>query len=371
MKQTGVHISILGAGCAGLSLGYYATEADSTLDISVFGKLSPAATNSHIWGFWKTAWLDMPASLARKSWKHWQIITDEGAICQTSHRYPYHALDSTDWLSYCLKNLSASAELSDTMPDESELDYPCFDSRTPEVPSRPMLQHFIGLEIFSERPIFTPDTLILMDFRCDQSHGIHFIYLLPFSEHQALVESTLFSPDLLEEQIYLGFIKDYLAQHFQLDAFTEIRRERGIIPMCETSAVGQNSLPIGANGGCIRPSSGYGFSFIIRQVTGLVADLKAGRLPASRDAMRPPHRWIDRQLDRIFLAVLHRHPELAPSLFLSMARALDGDEMAMFMSGFARPVTYARLIWAMPKLVFIKTALRCYLMRGRTEFREA
>jgi lycopene beta-cyclase len=365
MKQPPAHISILGAGCAGLSLGCYAAEADSRLDISVFGRLSPAATSSHIWGFWKTGWLDTPASMARQSWKSWQIITEQGAICQTSHAYPYHALESADWLSYCRQQLAGRAEFFDDMPDEPDMGYPCFDSRTPQMPARPMLQHFVGLEIYSARALFTPDTLTLMDFRCDQSHGIHFIYLLPFSEHQALVESTLFSPDLLEEETYLGFIKNYLAQHYQLDSYEEIRRERGIIPMCETMATGQNSLPIGANGGCIRPSSGYGFSFIIRQVTELVADMKAGRLATSRAGLRAPHRWLDRQLDRIFLRVLHDHPELAPSLFLSMAKALDGDEMAIFMSGFARPATYAKLIWAMPKLVFIRAAFGCYLAPSR------
>ena len=365
MKQADAHISVLGAGCAGLSLACYAAQADSNLDISVFGKVSQAATQAHIWGFWKTGWLDMPASLARKSWKHWQIITEEGAICQTSHSYPYHALESTKWLSHCLNQLRGRAEFSELMPDEQDIDYPCFDSRIPELPAHPMLQHFLGLEIYSERPVFTPDTLILMDFRCDQSHGIHFIYLLPFSEHEAMIESTLFSPDPLPEETYLASINEYLARHYQLDGYTELRRERGIIPMCETMATGQNSLPIGANGGCIRPSSGYGFSFIIKQVKGLVTDMGTGRLASSRENMRAPHRWLDRQLDKVFLRVLRRHPHLAPAIFLSMARALDGDEMAMFMSGFARPATYAKLIWAMPKLVFIKAAIGCYLLPAR------
>ena len=31
-----------------------------------------------------------------------------------------------------------------------------------------------------------------MDFRVDQSKGMHFVYLLPYSETEALVRSTIF-----------------------------------------------------------------------------------------------------------------------------------------------------------------------------------
>lgn len=361
MKQPISHISVLGAGCAGLSLAYYAAKADDRLDISIFGKLSQAATDSHIWGFWKTDWLDEPASLARNSWQHWRIITETGDACQTSKTYPYHALESDKWLNHCLDNVAGRAEFDDSMPDELDIPFPCFDSRTPELPDAPMLQHFIGIEVYSEQAVFTPDTVTLMDFRCDQSFGIHFIYLLPFSEHQALIESTLFSTEVLPESVYEGFITEYLARHYKLDNVDILSRERGVIPMSEIMAVGQTSLPIGANAGCIRPSSGYGFSFIQKQAQRLATDIPSGRLPAGRQAMRPPHRWIDRQLDSIFLSVLRHHPEMAPEIFLSMAQALDGDEMAMFMSGFARPSTYVKLIMAMPKLVFIRAAFRWYL----------
>ena len=51
---------------------------------------------------------------------------------------------------------------------------------------------FLSQEIEVDRPVFDDSTAILMDFD-DQSHGMHFIYLLPFSPTRALVESNLFS----------------------------------------------------------------------------------------------------------------------------------------------------------------------------------
>ena len=65
-----------------------------------------------------------------------------------------------------------------------------------------MLQHFQGIEVKTKQPCFDKDMAILMDFRVDQSKGMHFIYLLPYSATEALVESTLFSTELVDEEFY-------------------------------------------------------------------------------------------------------------------------------------------------------------------------
>ena len=57
-----------------------------------------------------------------------------------------------------------------------------FDSRPPNFKSNILLQHFHGIEIECEEAEFDFKTAILMDFRCDQSKGIHFIYFLPFQK---------------------------------------------------------------------------------------------------------------------------------------------------------------------------------------------
>ena len=86
-----------------------------------------------------------------------------------------------------------------------------FDSRPPRASRNAMLQHFLGQEIEVDRPVFDDSTAILMDFRVDQSHGMHFIYLLPFSPTRALVESTSFSTKILEEEFYIDSINQYLS----------------------------------------------------------------------------------------------------------------------------------------------------------------
>ena len=47
-----------------------------------------------------------------------------------------------------------------------------------------------------------------MDFRCNQSRGLHFIYVIPFSKKKALIESTLFSKNVEDRKFYLGTDND-------------------------------------------------------------------------------------------------------------------------------------------------------------------
>ena len=62
---------------------------------------------------------------------------------------------------------------------------------------------------------FDPSTIILMDFRCNQSRGLHFIYVIPFSKKKALIESTLFSKNVEDRKFYLSAINSYLKEYFK------------------------------------------------------------------------------------------------------------------------------------------------------------
>ena len=94
-----------------------------------------------------------------------------------------------------------------------------------------MLQHFRGIEITTKDKKFDPNIAILMDFRVDQSKGMHFMYLLPYSETEALVESTIFSTTLVDEQYYLASINKYLAKYYQVNDYSITHEENGVIPL--------------------------------------------------------------------------------------------------------------------------------------------
>lgn len=350
-------IAIIGAGCAGLSLARRLTLSGAGYRARLYGPVSTAATQGHSWGFWATNGLEEQARLATQSWAKWQIITPAQKITQRADNHPYCRLDSRTWLGHCLKAIAGQVPMDEAGPDEAAPDKPetglVFDSRPPTLPDGAMLQHFRGVEIKAKKPCFDADTAILMDFRCDQSRGIHFIYLLPYSPDQALVESTMFSPTVQEDAFYDQAITAYLDAHWDTGGYEVHHREAGCIPMAFVEPRETGLLAIGANGGCVRPSSGYAFCYIQRQADEIVRRLGSGPAELSLASLPPPIRRFDLFLDKVFLRVIRRHPETAPDLFARIATALSGDEFARFMSGLADFTIYAKLITAMPTGLFV------------------
>ena len=355
-------VTIIGAGCAGLSLANYSAQAGLTPHILT--DKEPHSRPDHIWGFWDMAWLSEASQTAKATWHKWQICDHHHRITHQSHTHPYHAVMASQWLSHCSDKLhAAKGEIEvHTLTADNKARY--FDSRPPTPPKGCLLQHFIGQHIKTKKAIFDPDTAILMDFRTDQSQGLHFIYLLPFSDKEALVESTLFTAEILPDEFYRSAIKTYLNAHYDCTEFALTHEERGAIPLCDLtrSAKGYapNRIPIGAASGALRPSSGYGFATIQRQAQEIAGCLAKGQTPK----IKSPHRKFDLWMDKVFLSVLETQAKANTTLFVKMAAALTGDEFASFMSGTARPKTYLKVILAMPKWVFIKSALSL-LAKGR------
>lgn len=140
-----------------------------------------------------------------------------------------------------------------------------------------LLQHFLGREIMTTEPVFTPGTATLMDFRVAQTPGTAFVYVMPFSSTRALVEYTVFSAGLLKEADYAAALDDYIRRFITVDPYQLMGTEYGVIPMTnERGPVGGSGLTYtGTAGGQTKPSSGYTFSFIQRQSARIVSDILA------------------------------------------------------------------------------------------------
>lgn len=369
------HLAILGGGCAGLSLAARAAELPD-MAMTVIDHPDHQTRRDHNWGCWsiqsleitglEIKGLEVAASIARKTWSRWAIITNTDRHIQTAQHHPYMAIESKAWLNHCRilarqqGVIFTAAKVTDIMPHKTaielvaEPELPVFDqiadSRTPDLPKGIMLQHFRGVEIKTEHDVFDPECAVLMDFRCDQSRGIHFIYVLPYAKNRALVESTMFSPELAPDNFYDKAISDYCDHVLKTGKTMVLRREEGVIPMGFLAPRDDKVDAIGGNGGAIRPSSGYAFVFIQRQIeTALASHKTYGKL-----RFKPPHKRLDLWMDAIFLAVIKKHPEYAPRLFVAIAKALTGDEMALFMSGLASHRLRLKIIMAMPKWPFIR-----------------
>ena len=126
----------------------------------------------------------------------------------------------------------------------------------------------------------------------------------------------------------------------------------------------QYGLPgIGTNGNAVRISSGYAFAFIQKQANLIVKKIKNN---VNEQLNVPiPHKSIDLFLDKIFIDVLKTYPEKAPDIFICLVSNINGDEMAEFMSGNASIKTYLKIIYAMPKIIFVVSFLKIFLKKER------
>ncbi|MFM2201951.1 MAG: hypothetical protein RL040_1151 [Bacteroidota bacterium] len=139
-------------------------------------------------------------------------------------------------------------------------------------------QHFIGWFVKTEHPVFKSDSALMMDFSVEQRGNTRFMYVLPTSSHEALVEYTLFSDTLLSDGEYEQAITEYL-EGLQAGTFTIQRKEKGAIPMTTYPFWNRNThrvLHIGIAGGWTRASTGYTFYNSTKESMRLVGALKSG-----------------------------------------------------------------------------------------------
>jgi len=133
-------------------------------------------------------------------------------------------------------------------------------------------QHFKGWLIETKKDIFNDQVATFMDFRVDQIKGTAFVYALPVSKKQALVEYTLFSENILEQEEYDAALDAYIHKYLAIKKFTVQHSEWGIIPMTNYNfPKGENRIiNIGTAGGQTKGSSGYTFQFIQKHAEKIV-----------------------------------------------------------------------------------------------------
>ena len=361
-------VHIIGDGCAALSLAARADELSRHQLTIVHPEGAPTA-QEHIWGFWWTNGLENAVDLASKKWSSWSIKTLEEKVILSSDVHTYHALYRSNWENNCIQRamkLGVNFVNQLNMTDDPEAQI--LDSRPPNVFNDQMFQYFIGWEVKVNPSCFNPKCLTLMDFRCDQSRGIHFIYVLPFTSSTALVESTMFSQQREPDIFFETAINTYLYSYCGVSDFTVKRVEKGGIPLGHLPQVRGNKRGIGANGDAIRPASGYAFAFIQKQVLATIQKSqnrdKKEKIPSSL-IIKSPHKFVDYWMDEVFITVLKLNPGVASKLFLEIAKALNGTEYAQFLSGEAGWWVRLKVVMAMPKIIFINALL---LLLARRSF---
>ena len=218
----------------------------------------------------------------------------------------------------------------------------------------PLRQHFGGWEVRTERPVFDPAVVTLMDFDTRQHDGTSFFYVLPEQPDRALVEHTMFSLEPRADAFHDRQIRARLDAVGAGDVSIE-RREYGAIPMEDRSLDqrwGAHIWNIGTVGGMTKPTTGYTFQRIHAQTRHLVDGWASGHGP--RPLPDAPTRFA--LADRVLLNILHHHPELGRPIFERLFRTSSIDDVLTFLDEESTLAADARMVGQLPWAPFLRAA---------------
>ena len=212
-------------------------------------------------------------------------------------------------------------------------------------------QHFIGWFIKSKEAVFTPNCATFMDFSVEQKGNTRFMYVLPTSENEALLEYTLFSKHLLSKEEYESEIQKYI-ENLGITEFEIIEKEQGNIPMtCYPfwKHNTKNIINIGSAGGWTKASTGYTFKNASKKSKALVQFLK------SESDFTKFHKkdkfWF---YDLLLLDILSSKNELGSKIFSSMFRSGNSTVIFKFLDEETSIWEDLQVIWKCPKMMFVK-----------------
>ena len=379
-------IAVIGGGCSGVATAVRLAAGPHGRSVVVLeGHRGP---DPRSWCSWDDGSDPLPEARSA-SWSRWEVRTDRGTSTGVDAEHPYVLVRAADRRAAAQRRLTGGpVRLLDGVPVSGvarEHDAlvvhtaagsvradTVLDARGPRCPEhvgpgRVLLhQRFVGQWIATDRPVFDPTTVTLMDFTAADTTGrVHFVYVLPVSSTEALVESTLFTPDAADPLDHRAAIAAYVGRRWGLPAaaWHVLEEERGCIPMTDAPPVDLSGSadprwhPAGAERvatvvGTTRPSSGYGFARSNRHSIDVARHLADGTpVPAFRDRART------RFLDAVFLRVLRDRPEEAAEAFRRLV-ALPGPLVVRFMGERSTLVDDLRIVLALQKAPFLAALVR-------------
>ena len=328
---------LAGGGCAGLSLVYHLLE--SSLKDSQILIIDPSQGEipNKTWCYWSKEALSIHPQAARFSWNSFYLKDATQQLTQPLEDLSYHHLNSHDFYAHVLEKIRQfpnvhflKEEVLSLTPVGTEIQVTTttagtfnasfvFDSRVESTDSDQSIlkQVFIGIRIKVSEPLFDPKKWGLMDFETRPSKGFDFVYTLPFSTQEALIEYTAYTTEERTEEELLTELREFLNQKYGPIAYEIQFQESGKIPMSTrqlASSVCPQHILIGTAAGWTKPSTGYTFAPIQENCAALIANLERGVI----DGLAFPRKKRFIFYDNILLSIAHHWPKRLPSLFINL-----------------------------------------------------
>jgi lycopene beta-cyclase len=385
--QTEFDLIIIGAGCAGLSLGMQLASLHAQAPTTLLLESRLAYENDRTWCFWGDEQTPF-ATLAKHSWQSLSVNDGVSRALVDCSKTPYRLLAATDFYTKAVRmiasnpamnlktgiSLTAEPSLSqgrwhlDTTGGSFSANA-IVDTRplpTQQLSDTTLWQSFLGCELEFQEPRFDPASAQLMDFYPAIQAFVGFNYVLPVSTTRALVEFTVFASKIYDQAELVSYLDAQVEKIADGRPYQRLRNEYGLIPMgvgkpqatvkpkgtVKLAEQHSSYVRVGLTAGAARPATGYAFQRIQRWALACKQSLQKNGLPVGHQ----PDSFVISQMDAIFLNVLRHHPELGPELFMRLFSKVSSEKLIRFLADQGRVSDYLAVILSLPPGLFIKSA---------------
>ena len=374
---------IAGAGCSGLSLATSLAKANSKHSILLIDN-NIHTNQDKTWCFWDTLnSSDLPYTTT--VWQNLTFYSDNYEKKEKIIPFNYVGVKSGDFYKYSYDVLK-NAKNIDIVEESIERIYglesgACIETKTQKFHCHflfnstsitadqskshssysALKQHFQGWLVKTEKPVFEKNTATFMDFRTEQHQEVRFFYVLPYSEREALIEYTIFSKQLLADEAYDEQIEKYIQETLQIEKFTIIEKEKGVIPMefIHPDTTHNHIIPIGIVGGALKPSTGFAFSLIQKQVDQIIKSIQSDNLPLYKKKIQNRFSFYD----TILLHLLQKKEINKSAIFISLFKGNNIGSILTFLSEKTGIFGEIKIFSTLPIKVFISALIEIYWPR--------
>jgi lycopene beta-cyclase len=368
---------IAGAGCAGYSLLYHLLQDPFLCKKKIlvvdtnFNK-----GNDRTWCFWEDT--DGPfESIVCKKWSNIEILKGrmqrllptapfEYKMIQGIDFYKYisafaKGFDNVEWIASKILSINTAHGGARVQWEggAANADY-VFSSIHGDRIQSALWQHFKGIVVEFDDAVFDKSVARLMDFNVPQMDATAFMYLLPMTDKKALIEYTLFSPNILETAEYDLVLNTYMEEHYKGQTYNIVHTEQGAIPMTTKKITSSTSsvISIGTMGDAVKASTGYAFQFIQKQTQQIVKQLKLNQtLDASVHYTR--HQFYD----AVLLYILEHKKMAGDEIFARIFKKNDAATVFKFLSNTSNLIEDIHIMLSLPTQIFLPAAIKVLFRR--------
>ena len=375
-------IIFTGGGAAALMLLYKITKDEnlSQKKILIIDK-EKKDKNDRSWSFWTDKKTDFDV-IVHKEWEKVRFIAPRIDKTDRLHALKYKMIRSIDFYNFInaklfefenieflqaevdsVKSVSdteAEVKLTEEFENKIFTSEYVFDSRflQEDIPPKSdsyhsLLQHFFGYVVETDEPIFDTDTAQLFDMRLPQRNAVEFVYVLPFSPTRALIEYTLFSGELLEnEELYKVRLETYITTKLKIESFKVSEEEYGVIPMTDfkfEQPKAKNIIYLGTKAGRAKPSTGYAFLRMYRDAEARAEAWKKTGKPHYEEKFNKQFETYDSMI----LNIMERNPVDIQRIFTDMFQNNSIEKVLLFLDEQTHFLTDLKIMASVPSVPFL------------------